>query len=187
MNVMKKIVLTGTATAALTGAMVAPAAASQTASVPETAQSASISLNQVTTQSSSGPQSSSDQVAQELLGMMNDARAQQGLQPLANVGALNGIASGWSEQMASSGAASHNPSFIQQTTASGSTGMAENIAYDVQSRDSARATAQYFFDFWMNSPGHASNIMSPEFNGAGFGLATAADGRVFATQNFGTY
>ena len=48
MNVMKKIVLTGTATAALTGAMVAPAAASQTASVPETAQSASISLNQVT-------------------------------------------------------------------------------------------------------------------------------------------
>lgn len=187
MNVMKKILLTGTATAAMTGAMVAPAAASQTATVPETAQSASVSLQQVTTQSTSGSQSSSEQVAQELLGMMNSARAQQGLEPLANVGALNDIASGWSGQMAASGAASHNPSFIQQTTASGSTGMAENIAYDVQSRDSAHATAQYFFDFWMNSPSHAANIMNPEFNGAGFGLATAQDGRVFATQNFGTY
>ncbi len=187
MNVMKKILWTGTATAALTGAMMAPAVASQTATAPQTAQSASVTLDQVTTQSTSGTASSSGQVAQELLTMMNDARAQQGLEPLANVGALNDIASGWSEQMASNGAASHNPAFIQQTTASGSTGMAENIAYDVQSRDSAKATAQYFFDFWMNSPSHASNIMSPEFNGAGFGLATAEDGRVFATQNFGSY
>ncbi|MDO4254072.1 MAG: CAP domain-containing protein [Kocuria sp.] len=129
----------------------------------------------------------SDQVAQEMLAMINQDRANAGLQPLSANDDLTGIAAGWSQQMAGSNSASHSPTFIDQTLATGSTNMAENVAYDVTSGKSAQETAQYFYNFWMNSPGHYANIMNPELNAIGFSLAESSNGYVYATQNFGTY
>lgn len=129
----------------------------------------------------------SAQVSQEVLAQMNEHRSQAGLSPLSSNGQLDAMSTDWSGQQAAAGAPSHNPSFIAQTSAAGSTGMAENIAYSVGSQGSVEATASYFVDFWMNSPSHEANIMNPEFNAAGFGLAEGADGNVYATQNFGTF
>lgn len=146
----------------------------------------------VTTQSTNSggtatSSSFSDQVAQEMLGMLNQARSDAGLAPLSTNADLTGIASGWSQQMAANNAASHSPTFIEQTQATGSTNMAENVSYDVTSGNSVQETAQYFYNFWMNSPGHYANIMNPDFNAIGFSLAESDSGYVYATQNFGTY
>ncbi len=56
----------------------------------------------------------------------------------------------------------------------------ENIA---GGRDSSEAT----MDDWMNSPGHCSNIMKPEYTVIGVGVHPGQDGpyRVLWTQNFG--
>lgn len=40
-------------------------------------------------------------------------------------------------------------------------------------------------DMWMNSPGHRANIMTRDYNGIGFGVATDSQGGYNATQNFG--
>lgn len=157
-----------------------------TQSVTEAA--APVATSEVSPQGEQAASSSfSDAVAQEMLGMINDARAQAGAAPLSSNADLTGIASGWSQQMAASNSASHSPTFIDQTLATGSSNMAENVAYDVTSGKSAQETAQYFFNFWINSPGHHANIMNPEFNAIGFSLAESSNGYVYATQNFGTY
>lgn len=170
------------AAAVATGAT--PAATSTVDATPEAAPA-------VTTQSTSNgttaTSSFSDQVAQEMLGMLNQARSEAGLAPLSANADLTGIASGWSQQMAANNAASHSPTFIEQTQATGSTNMAENVSYDVTSGNSVQETAQYFYNFWMNSPGHYANIMNPDLNAIGFSLAESDSGYVYATQNFGTY
>ncbi|KAA9395497.1 CAP domain-containing protein [Kocuria coralli] len=172
---MKKTLITTAAVLALAGAAAAPASADELGGEAPASVSAASS------------QSFSDAVAQEMLGMLNDARGQQGLAPLSTNADLTGIASGWSQHMASEQAASHSPTFIDETLATGSSNMAENVAYDVQSGKSAEETAQYFYDFWMNSPGHHANIMNPDLNAIGFSLAEGSNGYVYATQNFGTY
>lgn len=178
------------------GAAMAPAAASVSVSVPAPAATPAPSTESAVTPQSvsetpapapAADSSFSNQVAQEVIERMNDARAQQGLAPLKASSELNAMSAGWSGQMAASSAATHNPSFIDQTLATGSTAMAENIAYSVGSQGSAEATADYFVDFWLNSPSHNANIMNPEFTAAGFGLAEGADGNVYGTQNFGAY
>lgn len=177
----------------LGGATTAAEPTAQTSGSASTSTVTEADSTAVTTQSTSTAGASatsssfSDQVAQEMLGMINQARAEAGAGPLSTNADLTGIASGWSQQMAAAGAASHSPTFIEQTLATGSTNMAENVAYDVTSGKSAQETAQYFYNFWMNSPGHHVNIMNPELNAIGFSLAEADNGYVYATQNFGTY
>jgi uncharacterized protein YkwD len=40
---------------------------------------------------------------------------------------------------------------------------------------------------FMNSPGHRANILNPEFNWAGAGVAVAGNGTVYVVQVFGKY
>ncbi|WP_047691927.1 CAP domain-containing protein [Kocuria sp. ZOR0020] len=158
------------------------------AQAPSGADASTVTTQSTATEGGDASSSSfSDQVAQEMLGMLNQARAEAGLSPLSSNADLTGIASGWSQQMAANNAASHSPTFIDQTLATGSTNMAENVSYDVTSGKSVQETAQYFYNFWMNSPGHHANIMNPELNSIGFSLAESSNGYVYATQNFGTY
>lgn len=39
-------------------------------------------------------------------------------------------------------------------------------------------------DSWMNSPGHRANILNPDYDRAGIGVAVDAEEAVYATQNF---
>ncbi|WP_144794869.1 CAP domain-containing protein [Kocuria palustris] len=173
--------------AAGTGAAVAPAQAAVSVAADEPRAQASAAQAPEPEAAPAVDSSFSAQVSQEVLAQVNDHRAQAGLSPLAGSGELDAMSTGWSGQQAAAGAPSHNPSFIEQTRAAGSTGMAENIAYSMGSQGSVEETASYFVDYWMNSPSHRANIMDPQFNAAGFGLAEGDDGNVYATQNFGTF
>lgn len=180
-----------------TVATIAPAAASVSVTMPAQTQVApapapstetAVATQSVSDDSAPAADASfSSQVSAAVLERMNDVRAEQGLPTLDGSGDLDAMSAGWSGQMAASSAATHNPSFIDQTLATGSTAMAENIAFSVGSQGSVEATADYFVDFWLNSPSHNANIMNPEFTAAGFGLAEGSDGNIYGTQNFGAY
>ena len=52
----------------------------------------------------------------------------------------------------------------------------ENIGYNTEFDDIHRA--------WMDSPGHRENILSPNYNMVGIGIARSEDGLFYATQDF---
>lgn len=59
-------------------------------------------------------------------------------------------------------------------------GYGENIAYGYQTPDAVMAA-------WMNSPGHRANILNASYKVIGIGVAAAANGLLYWTQDFGTY
>jgi len=61
----------------------------------------------------------------------------------------------------------------------GSVGWGENIAYGY-------ATPQAVLTAWLNSPGHRANIENASFRAIGVGVARAANGYLYWTQDFGT-
>ena len=63
-------------------------------------------------------------------------------------------------------------------------GWGENIA-DYYDFGSAQKTAEAIMDGWMNSSGHRANILG-DFELLGVGVYTTTEGRVMATQVFGT-
>ena len=52
----------------------------------------------------------------------------------------------------------------------------ENVGYNTDFNDLQRA--------WMASPGHRENILNPNYNAVGIGVAQAEDGLFYATQDF---
>jgi uncharacterized protein YkwD len=44
--------------------------------------------------------------------------------------------------------------------------------------------AALLVDGWMNSPGHRANILNPDFDRGGVGVAIGTDDEVLATHNF---
>lgn len=52
----------------------------------------------------------------------------------------------------------------------------ENVGYNTDFDDLQRA--------WMDSPGHRENILSPNYNVVGIGVAQGEDGLFYATQDF---
>ncbi|MCG2691115.1 CAP domain-containing protein [Candidatus Parcubacteria bacterium] len=72
---------------------------------------------------------------------------------------------------------------------------AENILYTwiYKSRYSDGVVTEYntqaeiassAVQWWMNSPGHRANILTPNFKNQGIGVAIANDGKVYVTENF---
>ena len=61
----------------------------------------------------------------------------------------------------------------------------ENVAHITPTalRDAATIAAE-FVDGWLDSPGHRENLLSESWAVEGIGVRFAADGSVFATQNF---
>jgi len=48
----------------------------------------------------------------------------------------------------------------------------------------ASAIASEFVEGWLNSPGHRENLLETSWTAEGIGIRFAADGSVFATQDF---
>ncbi|MFC4247979.1 CAP domain-containing protein [Natribaculum luteum] len=123
---------------------------------------------------------------------VNEIRAEHGLDPLEFDEQLAGVARGHSEDMAENDYFSH-------TSPDGSTvgdryadagvscqAWGENILYNYHSDESPEVAAQKSVEMWMNSDGHRENILSDRWDSQGIGVTVAADGRLYATQNFGT-
>lgn len=119
--------------------------------------------------------------AQAIIAETNAFRARHGLAPLKADPRLNALAGDWSRQMAARGQLSHRPNMLQAYPA-GTTVAAENVAMNGPS-----ATAKDLVRQWANSPGHRRNMLDPRLTHMGAGSARAADGYVYATQNFARY
>ena len=83
----------------------------------------------------------------------------------------------WADYLASIGALQH--SSVADGCDPGWWMLGENVG----SGPSADAIEQAF----LNSPGHRANILNPEFNWAGAGVAVSSNGTVFVVQVFGKY
>ncbi|MDO5730654.1 CAP domain-containing protein [Corynebacterium sphenisci] len=119
--------------------------------------------------------------AQAIIAETNAFRARHGLAPLKADPRLNALAGDWSRRIAARGQLSHRPNMLQAYPA-GTTRAAENVAMNGPS-----ATAKDLVRQWANSPGHRRNMLDPRLTHMGAGSARAADGYVYATQNFARY
>lgn len=110
----------------------------------------------------------------DLLSMVNQARASQGLAGLLLQPDLAAIAQSHSGTMASEGILRHNPNLATATTNWSSLG--ENVGYG--------GSVRQVFDAFMASPGHRANILG-NYQDIGLGVV-AAGGLVWITQVFRT-
>lgn len=110
-------------------------------------------------------------------GLVNEARAANGLGGLVRNGALDAVALRWAQQMAASGQLGHNPS-VGSEIPGGWTSWGENVA---QGYGSGAAV----HDGWMNSSGHRANILGG-FTDIGIALIEGG-GTTWAVEVFAAY
>lgn len=121
---------------------------------------------------------------QEVVRLVNEERSKRGLSLLNENWELSRVARIKSQDMIDNNYFSHNsPVYgtpFQMITAFGIrySQAAENIAYGQQ-------TAQQVMNTWMNSSGHRANILNPNFNIIGVGIARkGTTGQLYFTQIF---
>jgi uncharacterized protein YkwD len=124
----------------------------------------------------------------EILRLVNDERKRGGASPLKSSQRLVLASRGHSYDMAlrnylsHKGPAGDTPAERVRGVGVDSTALGENIYMD---RDADRAKlAQRAVQQWLRSPEHRANMLSPEFGTTGIGVARAADGTAYITQDF---
>lgn len=137
-------------------------------------------------------------VEKYIYDMTNKHRKAAGLPPLERVPKVDAIARHHSQDMSRRNYFSHDtPEGLDPTdraeragydcTADHGShythGLAENIFWHSGDWYGAERLADKIMDWWMNSPGHRQNIMNPDYDRIGVGVAIGA-GAVYATQNF---
>jgi len=123
----------------------------------------------------------------EILRLVNDERKRGGAPPLKSSQRLVLASRGHSYDMALRNYLSHNgpagdtPAERVRGVGVDSAALGENIYMD---RDADRAKlAQRAVQRWLHSPEHRANMLSPEVDTTGIGVARAADGTAYVTQD----
>ena len=117
---------------------------------------------------------------QEVIRLVNEIRAENGLSPLAHYWELSRVARYKSQDMKDNRYFSHtspvygSPSKMIRDFGISYRAAGENIAYGY-------ATAQKVVDAWMNSSGHRANILSPNYTHIGVGYVASGN---YWTQMF---
>jgi uncharacterized protein YkwD len=124
----------------------------------------------------------------EILRLVNDERKREGAPPLKSSPRLMLASRGHSYDMALRNYLSHDgpagdtPAERVRGVGVDSAALAENIYLD---RDPDRAKlAERTVGGWLDSPEHRANLLSPDFATTGIGVARAADGTTYVTQDF---
>jgi uncharacterized protein YkwD len=123
----------------------------------------------------------------EILGLVNQERARDGLPPLKFSPRLAVIARGHSYDMAMRHYLAHNspdgvaPADRISGVGIGYRAVGENIYMD--DADSA-GVPRRALNGWLKSPEHLANIVSGKFTETGVGVAQSADGATYVTQDF---
>lgn len=121
--------------------------------------------------------------ARTILDKVNELRSSQGLSPVTRYQELDAVAVDWSQQMAARATLEHRPNFSSHYP-TGFTYAAENVAMHGGSGDMGTK----MFELWRDSPGHYANMVNPEINSIGIGLAfDSVNNAWYATQNFAAY
>ncbi len=127
--------------------------------------------------------SADDKIVKEVVTLVNQERAKQGLAPLKENVKLSTVARTKSEDMAKNNYFSHtsptygSPFDMMKQFGITYSAAGENIAM-------GQPTAASVMDGWMNSPGHKANILSKDFTEIGVGIAKNANGSIYWTQQF---
>lgn len=123
---------------------------------------------------------------------VNEIRTNRGLDPLDWHDGLARVADDYSRRMAERDFFSHTdpsgdgPGDRYEAAGLSCRGWGENILYNYSADRSAEAAARESVDQWMNSAGHRENVLRPWFRSEGIGVHVTDDGRLYATQNFGS-
>ncbi len=124
----------------------------------------------------------------EILRLVNDERKRAGAPALKSSQRLVLASRGHSYDMALRNYLGHNgpagDTPVERVRGVGvdSAGLGENIYLD-RNVDRAKL-AERAVKGWLNSPEHRANMLSPDFAETGIGIARAADGRAYVTQDF---
>jgi Cysteine-rich secretory protein family len=124
----------------------------------------------------------------EILRLVNDERKRAGAPSLKSSRRLMLASRGHSYDMAlrnylgHDGPAGDTPAERVRGVGVDASALGENIYRD---RDSDRTKlADRAVKGWLNSPEHRANMLSPDFGETGIGIARAADGTAYVTQDF---
>jgi uncharacterized protein YkwD len=124
----------------------------------------------------------------EILRLVNDERKRGGAPPLKSSQRLVLASRGPSYDMAlrnylsHKGPAGDTPAERVRGVGVDSAALGENIYMD---READRAKlAHRAVQRWLHSPEHRANMLSREFDTTGIGIARAADGTAYVTQDF---
>lgn len=128
---------------------------------------------------------------EEILALLNQARAEAGLNPVAHDPALRDVARAYSRQMYLEGFFAHTtpPCRTQGRDAPGCTDpfdrmRAAGIGFDVAGENLALApTAERAHRGLMDSPGHRANILNPDYTHIGIGVYAGPFG-LMVSQEF---
>ncbi|UVI31678.1 CAP domain-containing protein [Paenibacillus spongiae] len=126
---------------------------------------------------------STGDVNQEIVRLVNEERAKQGLSALTENGDLSRVALFKSQDMRDQGYFSHDsPSYGSPFDMMKAFNI--NYSYAGENIAAGQTTPQDVMNSWMNSPGHRKNIMSPDFTEIGIGYCTGGSMNHYWTQQF---
>lgn len=128
-----------------------------------------------TTAAPPAPDSASADYEAGLLAGVNAERRAAGLAPLSASSCADGYAESWADQLASTGAFSHQD-LGPVLSGCGAGAAAENIAR-------TGGSASSMVGMWMSSPGHRANILNPDLTHVGT-AAVPVDGSWTGVQVF---
>ncbi len=119
-----------------------------------------------------------DQRADEQLfyALINELRETEGLQPLSVHPELVSEARLWAQSLASRGLIEHAGDLSVGVTDRWSL-LGENVGV-------TNETVQVLFDAFVASPTHLQNLLDPDFDAIGVGVARGPDGRIFTVHRF---
>ena len=123
------------------------------------------------------PTSSTAAYAARLVELTNQARAQRGLPALAAATCASAVASTWSATMARDGQLVHQSLSNITGACPGWRSVGENIAM-------GNVPADQIFTMWMNSTGHAANILNAGYTQVTIAVAQDSRGVFWVTQDF---
>ena len=109
------------------------------------------------------------------LASLNAERAARGVAPLTLNSSMSMAAAGWTAQMVQGTFLAHADDIVSGTP-SGWTKVGENVGRG----QSVTSLTQSF----MNSPGHARNVLDPEYTHVGIAVIQHPNGRVYTTHRF---
>lgn len=151
--------------AASTGESAAPAPPSTTTTAAAPASTTTTTAT-TTAPARSGPVRSPG-VESEVVPLTNQDRTGQGLGSLSRNPCLDGVASGYAEQLARSGVLAHNPG-----AGAAVTDCRPNAAWGDNVGTATPCSASLLEEKWMASPSHRHNILTPDFQYIGVGAWT---------------